>query len=170
MTDLIETIGEDAQADLKTKPVSKAAKALEKAAYDTDACQSTAFIDERTIQALTETLKELEARQELYRRVVGPKARVLLHNWKSFLAREERSFIDQNIHLLQDRKPPYLDLASIGGVLFFNRKAIEEALPALAFAVAGPDAMKQYKPEETYYPVVPRMIEIREELERLGAC
>lgn len=90
----------------------------------------------------------------------------MLQSWKDFLATEERSFVAQNIHLHQDRKPPYLNLASIGGICFFNKSAIADALPALVFLVAGPAIMAQRG--DSYYPVVPRMMEIREELERLG--
>lgn len=145
------------------------AKELAKTAYEDESRTKEKVILERHIATLQEELKKLEARQEQYRKVVAPHARRLMQTWQSSLQREESNFISLMRNQHEDKKVSYLDLSSTGAVWYFNKESIKDELPALAFEVVGTQALREHNPNDAYYKVVPRIIEIRAELEELGA-
>lgn len=152
------------------KPVSKAAaKTIEKAAYDVESIHADFVTNADKIHLLKEELKKLEARQALYRRVIAGPAQRLIYAWTQDFNNQEKRFIRLLTEQYEDKKAQYIDLSSLGALWHFNKDAISDQLPALAFAVAGPSAMHEScRDAGGYYPVVPRIIEIRAELEELG--
>lgn len=156
---------------LSAKASAIVAKEMAKAAYDTESRNAEKLILERHIAELQSELKGLEERQELYRRVVGPHARRLLQTWLSSMQMAENQFIGFMRNQHEDKKVSYLDLSMPGAVWFFNKERIKEELPALAFAVTGTQALReQNRGDPGFYPVVPRIIEIRAELDELGVA
>lgn len=151
------------------KPASKAvAKAVEKAAYDVENAYSDHATNADRIHLLKEELKKLEARQELYRKVIAGPARHLVYAWTQDFNNQEQRFIRLLTEQYEDKKAQYIDLSSGGALWHFNKDAISEQLPALAFAVAGPSAMNERcRSAGGYIPVVPRILAIRAELEEL---
>lgn len=151
------------------KPVSKAAaKAVEKAAYDVENVYSDHATNADRIHLLKEELKKLEARQELYRKVIGGPAKQLIYTWTQDFNNQEKRFIKLLTEQYEDKKAQYIDLSSGGALWHFNKDVISEQLPALAFAVAGHTVMSERcKDAGGYYPVVPRILAIRAELEEL---
>lgn len=173
MNTAVETKTEAAPIEAKEAPKVSAkasaiiAKEVAKAAYEDDNRAKEKAILERHIATLQEELKKLEDRQELYRKVVGPHARRLMQTWQSSLQREESNFISLMRNQHEDKKVSYLDLSSTGAVWYFNKESIKDELPALAFEVVGTQALREHNQSDAYYRVVPRIIEIRAELEEL---
>lgn len=166
-----EAIAETITVDTKkaAKTLKTGAKDLEMEAFKTEDAHYEGMSNGRRISLLEAELKQLERQQEKYRQIVGPKARIVLRTWHAELDKASREFVISLRNQYEDKKLPYLDLASIGAQWYFNKEVISDAPPALAFAVVGDTALKEHDKNEThYYPVVPRIIEIRAELEEFG--
>lgn len=155
---------------LSAKASAIVAKEVAKAAYETETRTAAKLILDQHIAALQAELKELESRQEDYRKVVGPHARRLVQQWIASLQVQEAQFVGFMRNQHEDKKLSYLDLSSPGAIWYFNKEAIKDELPSLAFAVVGTQALREHdRSDRGYYPVVPRIIAIRAELEELDA-
>lgn len=124
---------------------------------------------EKRIAEVRDEIARLEAKQALYRRVIGPQAAALVTEWRATLNAAEHNFMLTTRRRVEEKRVPTLDLNGSGIEAFFCRDLFEERLAELAYFAVGNQAMHEYdRFSDGYVPVGPELAARRAELEALN--